>query len=565
MHLPPRPPGPRRAALVLALLVLGSLFVLPWNLTAVASWQGFLAALDRVAHYLGAFTAPDLSGPMLARCAGLAVETLAVAVLGTWLGLALAYPLALGSSRCVLLGDDPRRGPGAAARRFLLEGCRLLLDVLRGVPDFVWAVLLANFTGVNATTGVLAIAISVGGILGKVQSEQWDNVDPARYLALRSTGAGRLLVFAYGVQPLAARAMQSFVLMRFECAVRNASVIGVVGGGGLGAALWDEYTDGNWSRVGTVLLCLVLLTTVTDLAANLVRRQLRVDPNHPRHGAAPGRAAVAWRRAVVAGALGAVLAAALVVLRAPLGRALDELQRIEGPFARDYTLGLALPDLSPDTLWAVLRHSLVPLAIGLCATLLGALGAAVLSYPASIGFQIEAHRFTGERLTPLGRAGRWLVVVVSRGVALLLRGVPEVAWVVLLSVFFQVGVTPCVLAVAVHSTGVLHRVFTETVDNVPYGLLERAGAARRAQRFAYAAVPRALADWRTYAFFQFEVNMRIGIALGIVGAGGLGDRFGSNLKFREFGTASSFLWAMVLLTVLVDRLSRWLQLRRNRC
>ncbi|MBZ0153845.1 MAG: ABC transporter permease, partial [Planctomycetes bacterium] len=92
-----------------------------------------------------------------------------------------------------------------------------------------------------------------------------------------------------------------------------------------------------------------------------------------------------------------------------------------------------------------------------------------------------------------------------------------------------------------------------------------AGAPTRGAMFLFAAVPRALADWRTYTFFQFEVNVRLGVALGLVGAGGLGDRFDSNLKFRQFDTASTYLWAMVLLTVAIDRASRWLQLRRNRC
>ena len=83
--------------------------------------------------------------------------------------------------------------------------------------------------------------------------------------------------------------------------------------------------------------------------------------------------------------------------------------------------------------------------------------------------------------------------------------------------------------------------------------------------FVYGALPRALPDWRTYAFFQFEVNVRIGVALGIVGAGGLGDRFESFLLFRHYDAASTYLGAMVLLTVIIDRSSRLLQMRRMKC
>ncbi len=94
--------------------------------------------------------------------------------------------------------------------------------------------------------------------------------------------------------------------------------------------------------------------------------------------------------------------------------------------------------------------------------------------------------------------------------------------------------------------------------------IEQVAGTCRPQIFLYGALPTAWADWRTYAFFQFEVNMRTGVVLGMVGAGGLGDAFHSNLGW-SLERASTFLWAMVALTVLVDRISRWLQLRRNRC
>jgi len=199
------------------------------------------------------------------------------------------------------------------------------------------------------------------------------------------------------------------------------------------------------------------------------------------------------------------------------------------------------------------------------ATLLATAAATLLTFPASVAFQLESHRFTGELLPPVRRGLRWALVVLTRGFALLLRGIPEVAWVILLAVFFRIGVTPCVFAVALHSTGVLHRVFTETLDNVPYQRLEQVSGACRPQVFAYGALPRAMPDWRTYAFFQFEVNVRIGVALGMVGAGGLGHFFQINLGWREYGNAATFLWAMVLLTVAIDRLSRWLQMRRRKC
>ncbi len=562
-------PSPPRRPLVYAAvgLVLATLAVLalPWNVEVFASTDALHAAWRRAARYLTAFAHPDLSPAMLARGGRLALDTVAVALLGTALGLLLALPLALGSSRAAVLGADPPRGWSGRWRRLLPAGCRLLLDVLRGVPDFAWAILIANFTGTKAITGVLALAISIAGILGKVLGEQWDNLDPQRYAALQSTGATRLQVYAYGMQPLAARAMLSFVLMRTECAVRNASVIGVVGGGGLGSGLWDEYTDGNWSAVATILLFMLLVTAVADLAANWFRYQLRVDPNHPHARRAPSVGASIRRRAVGTAAVVALLGASALWLAEPLRRVGEELSRIEWEFIADYTGSLLSPDLSLEALGSAAIQAKVPLALGLLSTLLAVAAAAALAFPASVAFQLDAARFTGERLPAARRAGRWLLLLGSRAAGLLLRGVPEVAWVVLLSVFFKTGVLPCTLAVAAHSAGVLLRVFAETLDNVPYRRLEQVAGTCRPQIFLYGALPEAWRDWRTYAFFQFEVNVRIGVVLGMVGAGGLGDKFQSNLLWRDNHRAGTYLLAMVLITVAIDRLSRRLLLQRPKC
>ena len=542
--------------------------VAAWTLAAVGLpvdlselWSG--GAFRRLAEFATAFAEPDLSGPMLSRCAALAGDTIAVALLGTALGLLLAYPLALLATRSVLAADRGR-GASAALATFVVEAARFVLDVLRGVPDFVWAVVLATITGVNAATGLLAIAISVAGIFGKVLSEQWDQVAPERCAAVRATGAGRIAVFLYGLQPRAARSMLSFVLMRTECAVRNASVIGVVGGGGLGAGLWDQYEDGNWRGVATVLWTLLLVTAAADLAANLVRRRLRVDPNHPRLTKPIGRRATAVRRMQVLGGSVVALAACWSWLAAPITNAVAEMGRMEWAFVGSYVGGLFVPAVDGDTLLAVLRAAATAVAIGLLATGLAGAVAATLSWPASIAFQLDVARFTGERSPSGSRLVRWCAFVAARACALVLRAVPEAAWLLMLLVLFRLGPTAAVFAIALHSAGVLQRVFTEAIDDVRYRQHEVVPASP-SRAFLYSALPSAWPLWRTYAFFQFEVNLRAGVALGLVGAGGLGHLFRANLEFRDHGRAAAFLWGMILLTVAVDRLSRWLQLRRLRC
>ena len=564
MSVPPRPKGTYLVAGLLLGGVAWSVLGLSWDLSAISSADALARSWARFAEFLAAFRTPDLSGEAIATAFQLALDTLCVALLGTALGLVLAYPLALGACRAVVLGDDVHGVPWRWLRKLVLEGFRLLLDVLRGVPDFAWALMIANFTGVAPPTGVFAIGVSVAGILGKILSEQWDNQDPQRYASLRSTGASRLQTFLYGVQPLSARAMLSFVLMRAECAIRNASVIGVIAGGGLGSGLWDAFKDSRYDFVVTLLAAMIVLTASADLAANFLRSQLRVDPNHPHSGRGRSRRDSTLRRGLGVTLCLCMVAGAAAGLWPSLANLADELGRIEGDFAYGYVRRLLLaPDLEAAGIAALAAG--VPLAVALLTTLAATVLAGLLAYPASIVFQLSPHRFTGERPSPRRRALRWSTVVSTRGFAMLARAVPEVAWVLILGAFFRQGLLAGVIAVALHSTGVLLRVFAETIDNVPYRRLEQVAGTCRPQIFLYGALPTAWPDWKTYAFFQFEVNVRMGIVLGMVGAGGLGSAFDNNLRFAPLERAGTFLWTMILLTVLIDRVSRWLQMRRLKC
>ncbi len=564
MNVPHRPKSNYAVVLLLVLGVLWSVLGLRWDLSAIASGEAIARSWARFVEFLAAFGAPDLSGEAITTAGGLMLDTLSVALLGVALGLLLAYPLALGACRAVVLGEDLHSAPWRWLRRAWLETCRLLLDVLRGVPDFAWALLLANFTGIGTPTGVFAIGISTAGIFGKVLSEQWDNQDPRRYAALRSTGASRLQTFLYGVQPLSARAMLSFVLMRTECAIRNASVIGVIAGGGLGSGLWDAFKDSRYDFVVTLLAAMLVLTASADLTANLLRYQLRVDSNHPRWQRGQSRASSTVRRALGVGACFLLVGAAAAGLRPAFVNLAEEITRIEGDFAFGFVRRLLWsPDLT--AIGVAAQESFVPLATALLTTLAATVLAGLLAFPASVAFQLQAGNFTGERPSPQRRAVRWLTVLATRGFGLVCRAVPEVAWLLILGAFFRQGLLAGVVAVTLHSAGVLLRVFAETIDNVPYRRLEQVSGACRPQIFLYGALPSAWADWKTYAFFQFEVNMRMAIVLGMVGAGGLGEAFDGNLKYYRLERACTFLWAMILLTVVVDRLSRFLQMRRLRC
>lgn len=584
-----RPWGHFVAILALLLAVVAAFAAAEWDLAALTDAGRRAAAAGRMGVWLTAFLSPDLSADFLAHSWELTLQTLSAAILGTALAVGLAVPLAMGASRAVCVGEESARGPW---RHFPLRSpaaalcalCRLVQDMLRAVPDFVWAIILVAMIGLGPLTGALALALNITGILAKVYSELWDSVPEDRYAQVRGLGGGRIATFLYGIRPLASRNVLSFTLMRAECAIRNAAVIGAVGGGGLGAEIWYQIRFGAWDKVGTLILFTLLLTLTADLASNYIRRQLRGDPERASAPVFCGTAGRIDTRVVVAraprtawwaaGFVGLVTAWSLwfmgwgnragqdgtarnhlePALELFTGQAWDNLRFFER---------LLSPELEADFVWRVVQSASIPLAIAVIGTLLGAAVAIVLTRWHSASFQLFSARFTGETPAPWQRAIRAVQLAGARALAMVARGVPEVMWAFLLIAFFGPGLVAGTLAIAMHTLGVLGRVFGETVDNLPLSRFEPVCGASRQVTYAAVAVPLAWRDWMTYTFFQFESNVRAAVVLGLIGVGGLGFQFSFNFEWFRFERAGTYLIAMILLTMLIDRASRLLKLSRS--
>ncbi|MFN3985521.1 MAG: PhnE/PtxC family ABC transporter permease [Rhodocyclaceae bacterium] len=686
-----RPLGHFFALLAVLLALLAAFAAAEWDWAALFDAGRRAQAAARMGAWLAAFANPDLSAAFVRHAWDLTLQTLSAAILGTAVAVVLAWPLAMGASRAVCVGEERGAGRGAFWRHFplrspsalLCAACRLIQDILRAVPDFVWAIILVAMIGLGPLTGALALALNITGILAKVYSELWDGVDESRYAQVRSLGGGRLATFLYGIRPLAARNVLSFTLMRAECAIRNAAVIGAVGGGGLGSEIWYQIRFGAWDKVGTLILFTLLLTLAADLASNTIRRQLRgdaartgraggggsvscgavsadgaTDPGrvspvpvaqssqasqsaHPTPvvPVAPGEAVsspgvqeaavahrvegparpplrpwlaagfvalmVAWslwfmgwgNQAGDQGAPRNHLASAAELLTGQAWGNLRFFERLLSPELDLPGIGLGDPakaaaraaegkavnlfadyrpadfwrpaawaawktELQKWFVWRVIESAAVPLAIAIVGTVLGVVAAILLTYPHSASFQLHPQRFTGESPSLWQRLLRLAQLAAARATAVVSRGVPEVMWAFLFIAFFGPGLVAGTLAIAVHTLGVLTRVFGEAVDNQPLRRFEPTCGASRPVTYGLVAVPLAWRDWMTYSFFQFESNVRAAVVLGLIGVGGLGFQFSFNFEWFRFERAGTYLIMIILLTVLIDRGARLMKVSR---
>jgi phosphonate transport system permease protein len=228
--------------------------------------------LKVTARFIGDFLPPQLDGEFLAMVARETWRTVAIATAGIALALLLAIPLTLLSTAA--LSVSALSGRMGAMPFLLRQAVRGLLIVLRSVPELVWALVFVRVVGLGPTAGVLAIALTYAGMLGKVYGEILESGDTHATTALLRNGSGRLQAFFFGLLPQNAAELTSYTVYRWECAIRSSAVLGFVGAGGLGQQMDLSMKMFAGSEVATMLIVFVLLVWLADALSAQLRRVL---------------------------------------------------------------------------------------------------------------------------------------------------------------------------------------------------------------------------------------------------------------------------------------------------
>jgi phosphonate transport system permease protein len=187
--------------------------------------------------------------------------TIQIALWGTLLAILLAIPLGLAASRNV---SPP----------WVQQPVRRLLDLLRAVPDLVIGMVFIVAVGLGPFAGVLALAVNTGGVLGKLFSEAVETIDPRPVEGVRATGAAPLQQIVWGVLPQVAPLWTSYALYRFESNARSATVLGLIGAGGIGQLLFDSLNAFRYSATATIVIVIVVAVSLIDLLSQAMRSRL---------------------------------------------------------------------------------------------------------------------------------------------------------------------------------------------------------------------------------------------------------------------------------------------------
>ncbi|MBO0663146.1 phosphonate ABC transporter, permease protein PhnE [Jiella sp. MQZ9-1] len=231
--------------------------VISWGPADMGSWISLFTDSSNMAQYLEGFSHPDFSE--WHYYVQEMIVTVEIAVWGTFLSLILSIPFGILCARNMVPW-------------WILHPCRRLMDFFRAIQEVVWAVLFVVAVGLGPFAGVMALFIHNTGIMAKLFSEAVEAIDPRPVEGIRSTGATRVQEVVFGVIPQVLPLWVSYTLYRFETNVRAATVLGIIGAGGIGQILFETVRGFYYGQTAAILIIIVVTVVMTDLLSQQLRR-----------------------------------------------------------------------------------------------------------------------------------------------------------------------------------------------------------------------------------------------------------------------------------------------------
>jgi phosphonate transport system permease protein len=225
-------------------------------------WSKIARSFPHAWDFLQRMTPPDWSvrGNALTALA----ETIQMALLGTTIGAILSLPLGVMAARNL-------------SPRWLFLAARGLLNLIRTVPSVVWGLFFVAAVGLGSFSGVLALSCYTVGYLAKFYYETFESMDDSAAEALRAAGASKPQIFQYAILPQSLPLLLNYTLFILEYSIRAATILGVVGAGGVGAYLYMYIGNFDYQKAATMLLMLLIVVIAMDFISARVRQYL-VEP-----------------------------------------------------------------------------------------------------------------------------------------------------------------------------------------------------------------------------------------------------------------------------------------------
>jgi len=208
---------------------------------------------------------PLLLSDDLNLAVGRMIVTIFQALMATTLGIVLAVPFSFLAARNLMWSSVPTR--------IIYYAVRFVLNITRSIEPIIWAVIAAVWVGLGPFAGVIALTVHTIAALGKLYSEAIESIDPGPIEAVTATGANRLQTIIYAIVPQIIPPFLSFTIYRWDINVRMSTIIGFVGGGGIGQILFQWINQSRWSSAGMAVWLIAITVSVMDYASAQLRER----------------------------------------------------------------------------------------------------------------------------------------------------------------------------------------------------------------------------------------------------------------------------------------------------
>lgn len=529
-----------------------------WSLQVAGVFQQELVnfgGIVLVGRFLKAALSPELRLEFLQLTLEATLKTLSFAVCGTVFSLLIGLVFGLFSSEIWWHSVNP------TGSRNLGKIIRTFLAIPRSIHEVIWGLFFVNIFGLDALVGILAIALPFGTITAKVFSEILDETPRLAFNSLLNSGVSPLKSFLYTLFPQAFLNLLSYSFYRFECSIRSAAVLGIIGAGGLGYQILLSLQSLRYEQMWTLLIALVILTGSTDIWSSTLRHRLglpsRLDINSRILKKSHQTVAIAINPKLYFPSF--VQLSSWVII----GLILFSFYYVNADFSKlwsprtaellcDILQAVFPPDFSQLNQLIILSQK--TLALSILAITFAGLGGILLSFPASNNLGLSPQLLTQNFNSFLVRK---FLLILTRFVLLFARAVPEPIWALIFLFVLFPGILPGAIALGLHNLGILGRLMAEVTENLdgrPLRSLSALGATS-SQVFLYGVLPLTIPRFLAYIFYRWEVCIRSTVIVGLVGAGGLGRLLTEQLSSFDYHRTFATLIVLISLTLMVDCVS----------
>jgi len=253
----PQPSFKEKSIKWLTLGIIALLLAWSWTPTEMYRSVSLYTDAGNMAQFASAFLTPNFRDFDVYMSD--MVVTIQIGIWGTVLAIVFGIPFAILSSSNI-------------CPQWIVQPIRRVMDACRAINEIVFALLFVVAVGLGPFAGVMALFVHNLGVVAKLFSESVEAIDPRPVEGIRATGAGKMHEIIYGVIPQVTPHWISFGLYRFETNVRSATVLGIVGGGGIGQLLWENIRSFAYAETAAIMIIIIVSITLIDILSQQLRK-----------------------------------------------------------------------------------------------------------------------------------------------------------------------------------------------------------------------------------------------------------------------------------------------------